>query len=140
VEWVGEADGPTKKELLAKARCLIVPIRWEEPFGLVMVEAMACGTPVVALRRGAVPEVVADGVTGIVCDDPADLPQAIGRADELNPASCRQRAHQRFDVAVLAASYERVYRRLLDRAAGRSGLHPVLVQVPVEAGGRSRPA
>jgi glycosyltransferase involved in cell wall biosynthesis len=140
VEWVGEADGPTKKELLAKARCLIVPIRWEEPFGLVMVEAMACGTPVVALRRGAVPEVVADGVTGIVCDDPADLPQAIGRADELNPASCRQRAHQRFDVAVLAAGYERVYRRLLDRAAGRSGRRSMPVQVPVEAGGRSRPA
>ena len=119
MEWVGEADGPTKKELLAKARCLIVPIR---------------------LRCGAVPEVVADGVTGIVCDDPADLPQAIGRADELNPASCRQRAHQQFDVAVLAAGYERVYRRLLDRAAGRSGRRPVPVQVPVEAGGRSRPA
>jgi glycosyltransferase involved in cell wall biosynthesis len=117
-----------------------VPIRWEEPFGLVMVEAMACGTPVVALRCGAVPEVVADGVTGIVCDDPADLPQAIGRAHELNPASCRQRAHQQFDVAVLAAGYERVYRRLLDRAAGRSGRRSVPVQVPVEAGGRSRPA
>ena len=113
-----------------------MPIRWEEPFGLVMVEAMAYGTPVVALRCGSVPEVVADGVTGIVCDDPPDLPQAIGRADELNPASCRQQ----FDVAVLAAGYERVYRRLLDRAAGRSGLHSVPVQVPVEAGGRSRPA
>jgi hypothetical protein len=79
-------------------------------------------------------------VTGIVCDDPADLPRAIGRAGELSPASCRQRAHQRFDVAVLAASYEGVYRELLDRVPSRSGLHPVLVQVPVEAGGRSRPA
>ena len=138
VEWVGEADGPTKKELLAKACCLLLPIRWEEPFGLVMVEAMACGTPVIALRRGSVPEVVADGVTGIICDDPAELPRAIGRAGELSPASCRRRARQRFDVAVLAASYEGVYRELLDRAAGRSGLRPLPVQV--EAGGRSRPA
>ena len=78
-------------ELLAGAACLLLPIRWEEPFGLVMVEAMACGTPVVALRRGAVPEVVADGVTGIVCNDPADLPAAIGRAGELRPADCRRR-------------------------------------------------
>jgi glycosyltransferase involved in cell wall biosynthesis len=140
VEWIGEADGPTKKELLAKACCLLLPIRWEEPFGLVMVEAMACGTPVVALRRGSVPEVVADGVTGIICDDPAELPRAIGRAGELSPASCRRRARQRFDVAVLAAGYEGVYRELLDRVPSRSGLHPVLVQVPVEAGGRSRPA
>jgi glycosyltransferase involved in cell wall biosynthesis len=112
-----------REELLAKACCLLLPIRWEEPFGLVMVEAMACGTPVIALRQGSVPEVVADGVTGIICDDPAELPRAIGRAGELSPAS-----------------YEGVYRELLDRVPSRSGLHPVLVQVPVEAGGRSRPA
>jgi glycosyltransferase involved in cell wall biosynthesis len=86
VDWVGEADGTAKTELPARVACLLLPICWEEPFGLVMVEAMACGTPVVALRRGAVPEVVADGVTGIVCDDPADLPAAIGRAGELRPA------------------------------------------------------
>jgi len=80
---------------------------------------MACGTPVVALRRGAVPEVVADGVTGIVCDHPAELPQAIGRAGELRPASCRRRVRQRFDISVLAAGYERVYRQLLDRSGRR---------------------
>ena len=119
VEWVGEADETTNKELLARAGCLLLPIRWEEPFGLVMVEAMACGTPVVALRRGAVPEVVADGVTGIVCDHPAELPQAIGRAGELRPASCRRRVRQRFDISVLAAGYERVYRQLLDRSGRR---------------------
>jgi hypothetical protein len=139
VEWIGEADGPTKKELLAKARCLLLPIRWEEPFGLVMVEAMACGTPVIALRRGSVPEVVADGVTGIICDDPAELPRAIGRAGELSPASCRRRARQRFDVAVLAASYEGVYRGAAGpgpqsvRAASGAGAGPGRGRRPVKA-------
>jgi glycosyltransferase involved in cell wall biosynthesis len=133
VEWVGEADGSAKKELLAKAGCLLVPICWEEPFGLIMVEAMACGTPVVALRRG----VVADGVTGIVCDDPTELAQAIVRAGELSPASCRRWARERFDVGVLTAGYERVYRQLQDRAAGRSRRR--LVAVPVKNGGL-RPA
>lgn len=92
MDWVGEADGTAKTELPARAACLLLPICWEEPFGLVMVEAMACGTPVVALRRGAVPEVVADGVPGIACDDPADLPAAIGRAGELRPGGSVGRA------------------------------------------------
>ena len=70
VEWLGEPDEAEKKDLLARASCLLFPVQWDEPFGLVMVEAMACGTPVVGLRRGAVPEVVRDGVTGIVMRPP----------------------------------------------------------------------
>jgi glycosyltransferase involved in cell wall biosynthesis len=119
-QWVGEADAQLKAELLARARCLVFPVQWNEPFGLVMVEAMACGTPVVALRAGAVPEVVEDGVTGFVCDRVEELPAAIGRADELEPKACRQRVLDHFDVAQMAKGYERVFRQV----AGRPGATP----------------
>ena len=76
---LGQADAPAKRSLLGGARCLVFPVQWEEPFGMVMIEAMACGTPVVALRKGAVPEVVVDGVTGFICDDPRDLATRSGR-------------------------------------------------------------
>ncbi|WP_136520160.1 glycosyltransferase family 4 protein [Cellulomonas telluris] len=118
VEYVGEADAALKRELLAGARALVFPVCWEEPFGMVMIEAMACGTPVVALRRGAVPEVVADGETGRLLDDPAHLPAAILSADDLDPAACRRRALEHFDLPVMAAGYEAVYRAAVGSAAG----------------------
>ena len=130
VEWIGEADTATKKDLLSRASCLVFPIQWEEPFGLVMVEALACGTPVVALRRGSVPEVVVHGETGFICDTPEELPAAIQRAGELLPARCQKDAYRRFDVSVMAAGYERVYQALLghptapsatERRNGRAG-------------------
>ncbi|MFC5233614.1 glycosyltransferase family 4 protein [Pseudonocardia zijingensis] len=109
----GVADATAKRELLAGARCLLFPVRWEEPFGMVMIEAMACGTPVVALRGGAVPEVVVDGVTGIVRDDPADLAQALEDVRAISPADCRRHVAQHFDVDRLAAGYENAYRTAL---------------------------
>jgi glycosyltransferase involved in cell wall biosynthesis len=115
VEWLGEADTERKKELLCKARCFVFPIRWEEPFGIVMVEAMACGTPVVALRAGSAPEVVAHGVTGFVCDAPEDLAAAIGRVDEIDPRACRDRVAERFSVDAMVDGYERVYRDVVAR-------------------------
>jgi len=111
--WFGEADAVAKAELLSRARCLVFPVQWDEPFGLVMVEAMACGTPVVALRAGSVPEVVEDGVTGFVCDHPDELPDAIARVDELEPKACRQRVADHFDVPQMAEGYETVYREVL---------------------------
>ncbi len=116
-EWLGEVDTATRNDLLARAACLLFPIQWEEPFGMVMVEAMACGTPVVALRRGAAPEVIAHGVSGLLCDRPDELPAAIDRAALLDPARCRRHAREHFDVAVMAAGYERVYQRVLARVA-----------------------
>ncbi len=98
------------KDLLARARCLVFPIQWDEPFGIVMVEAMACGTPVVALRGGSVPEVVEDGVTGFVCDDLEELPWAIVKVDELEPKLCRQHVAERFDVSNMVSGYEAIYR------------------------------
>ncbi|PZR54180.1 glycosyltransferase family 4 protein [Xylanimonas oleitrophica] len=125
VEYVGEADAATKRDLFAGARSLVFPIQWEEPFGMVMAEAMACGTPVVATRRGSVPEVVDDGVTGLVLQPEAgvsEIAAAIDAADALDPWACRRRAEERFDLSVMAAGYERVYRSLVEPA------EPVLEQ------------
>jgi glycosyltransferase involved in cell wall biosynthesis len=120
VEWFGEADTVAKKDLLGRARCLVFPIQWEEPFGIVMVEAMACGTPVVALDGGSVPEVVMDGVTGFICDRPEELPAAISGAGRLSPTACRAHAARRFDIARMAEGYEVVYSEALrSRAATR---------------------
>ncbi|ROT33400.1 glycosyltransferase family 4 protein [Micromonospora sp. HM5-17] len=119
----GVADAEAKRRLLAEARCLLFPVRWEEPFGMVMIEAMACGTPVVALRGGAVPEVVVDGVTGYVCDEPDQLPDALRRLSAIDPAACRQRVVEHFDVGRLGAGYEAAYRKVLARAdAGTDSL------------------
>jgi glycosyltransferase involved in cell wall biosynthesis len=111
----GVADALSKRELLAGARCLLFPVCWEEPFGMVMIEAMACGTPVVALRGGAVSEVVADGVTGIICDDPADLARAVHDVSRMSPAACRAHVAANFGVEHLALGYEEAYRAAMRR-------------------------
>jgi glycosyltransferase involved in cell wall biosynthesis len=113
VEHVGEADATQKRELLAGARALVFPLQWEEPFGMVMIEAMACGTPVVALPRGSVPEVVVHGVTGLVVDDFERFPAALRAAESIDPAACRAHVVAHFDLPVMAAGYERIYRMLV---------------------------
>ena len=110
--FFGPADAVGKRTLLAGARCLLFPVLWEEPFGMVMIEAMACGTPVVALRGGAVPEVVVDGVTGLIRDRPAELPAAIERAASLDPAACRRHVAANFGVAQFGSGYEQIYQQL----------------------------
>jgi glycosyltransferase involved in cell wall biosynthesis len=112
VDYVGEVDATAKRELYAKARCLLFPVRWPEPFGMVMIEAMACGTPVVALDCGSVPEVVVDGTTGVICAAPEELPAAITKTERLRPADCRAHVADHFDLTVVAEKYEKVYRWL----------------------------
>jgi glycosyltransferase involved in cell wall biosynthesis len=112
----GQADAVSKRKLLAEARCLLFPIQWEEPFGMVMIEAMACGTPVVALRGGAVQEVLVDGVTGIVCDRPDELPAAIAKAQTLDPAACRRHVAANFGVGRFGSGYEQIYRSVVEAA------------------------
>jgi glycosyltransferase involved in cell wall biosynthesis len=116
-EFVGEADARQKRSLYAGAHCLVFPIAWDEPFGLVMIEAMACGTPVVALRRGSVPEVVRDGITGFVCERPAELPSAIDAVGTIAPQACRRHVARHFDLSTMAAAYEDVYCRLARAAS-----------------------
>jgi glycosyltransferase involved in cell wall biosynthesis len=119
VRLVIDADRPTARHLLAEARCLIMPIRWHEPFGMVMIEAMASATPVVALRRGSVPEVVRDGITGWVRDHPSELPEALLRVGELDPVVCAAYVRAEFGADLMARRYERVYRRLISLAGRR---------------------
>lgn len=109
----GIADATAKRRLLSRAACMLFPIAWEEPFGLVIIEAMVCGTPVVALRRGAVPELVVDGQTGVIVDHPSELPAAILRARSIDPVACRKHVEAGFTVEIMAEGYETVYRQAL---------------------------
>jgi glycosyltransferase involved in cell wall biosynthesis len=112
VEWIGEADRDLKTTLLRRAMGLLFPIAWDEPFGLVMVEAMACGTPVIATRRGAAPEIVVDGVTGFLSDDPANLTGAVRAIGRLDPGDCRRHVERRFSAARMVEAYERLFTRV----------------------------
>lgn len=115
IVYEGEVSDERKRELFAHASAFLFPITWPEPFGLVMIEAMACGTPVIALRQGSVPEIVDDGTTGYVVDTPSELPAAVERASVIDPAVCRRTAEQRFSVERMVTDYETVYRSLLAR-------------------------
>lgn len=110
VRYVGEVTGLPKQQLFARARALLMPIRWSEPFGLVMVEAMATGTPVIAFPEGAAPELVVHGETGLLVGDEAEMAAAIHRVGKLDPDRCREHVRERFDVSAVAAGYERAYR------------------------------
>jgi glycosyltransferase involved in cell wall biosynthesis len=123
VEVVGEVAHAEKDAFLRNATALLFPIRWPEPFGLVMVEALACGTPVLALRGGSVPEVVRDGVTGFICDTEDELVMAAGKLGGLDRWTCRREAEQRFTPAAMARAYERVYERVI----GAAGRHKVMI-------------
>ena len=113
VEYVGEVNEREKDAFLGGAHALLFPIRWPEPFGMVMVEAMATGTPVIAGRFGSVPEVVTDGVTGFIGDSLEEMVLAIRRLDELDRAACRAAVESRFSAQAMADGYERVYRAVL---------------------------
>jgi glycosyltransferase involved in cell wall biosynthesis len=108
VEVYESAPHDLKVDLLGRARAMVFPIDWPEPFGLVMVEAMACGTPVVSCPVGAAPEIVEEGVTGFLRESLDDLVEAVGMVQTCSPSACRERAVQRFSADAMVASYERV--------------------------------
>ena len=115
IEYLGEADRTLKNELLSHAQALLFPIEWDEPFGLVMIEAMACGTPVLAFPRGSVPEIVRDGVSGWLCRSPEEM--AARAADPgIAPCSCRAWAVERFSRGRMAEEYLALYAHVLATA------------------------
>jgi glycosyltransferase involved in cell wall biosynthesis len=113
IRFVGEVHGQAKWDLLARARCLVFPIQWAEPFGLVMIEAMACGTPVVATRYGSVPEVVEPMVSGWIADDFAGLIEGVARTERIGAGGCRRWVEERFSTQAMVEGYLAVYDRVL---------------------------
>ena len=118
IEYLGEVTHGEKVELLQDARATLFPIEWEEPFGLVMVESMACGTPVIATRWGAVPEVIEDRRSGIIVDDYREMAAALAEADSLDPWECRHYVEERFAPERMVADYVAAYRLAIERHEG----------------------
>jgi glycosyltransferase involved in cell wall biosynthesis len=122
VRYAGEVGGDEKERLFASARALLMPIRWNEPFGMVMVEALACGTPVIAFPEGAASEIVQHELNGYLVDDEESMAAAIADLDKIDPAACRESVATRFSPEIVADGYLRIYRRALGpRSAGALG-------------------
>ena len=134
IEYIGEVDDTRKHELLRNARALLNPIDWPEPFGLVMIEALACGTPVIVRRCGSSPEVIINGVSGFVCDSQLDFIRAIRNIDEVSRAACRSEFEQRFTLGHMVENYEALYRKIIAASSARPALNSktprVLPQAP----------
>ncbi len=116
VEYVGEVPVEEKLRLLAGAVCLLNPIAWPEPFGMVMLESLACGTPVVTTHCGAAPEIVEDGVTGVLADDHLGLVDAVAKASLLDRVRCREAAEENFSIERMVARHVEVYEKVVEEA------------------------
>jgi glycosyltransferase involved in cell wall biosynthesis len=138
--YVGDVSGRTKVELFAHAAALLMPIRWEEPFGMVMIEALACGTPVLAFAEGAAAEIVLDGQNGFLVEDEDEMVAAIARLSELDPVGCRASVAARYDADLVTNAYERAYRRACARPAVRPPERPSPSGRADPAGGRASAA
>jgi glycosyltransferase involved in cell wall biosynthesis len=114
IEYVGEADLAMKNELLGNSMAMLFPIEWDEPFGLVMVEAMATGTPVIAFSGGSVPEVVSDGVSGFICSGVEEAVTKVREVSSIAPSAVRAYAQQYFSVERMVQDYLALYREMYD--------------------------
>ncbi len=115
IEFLGEVNHGQKVELLQDAKVTLFPIEWEEPFGLVMIESMACGTPVIATRWGAVPEVIDDGRTGFIVAHYRGMAAAVEKIDQIDPMECRRYVEEHFAPERMVADYLRAYRAVIEQ-------------------------
>lgn len=113
VRWVGEVDEAERNALMQKARCFLHPVTWREPFGLTLIEAAACGCPVVAFNRGSIPEIVKTGVTGFVVEDTDSMIDAVEGISTISRAACREHALKNFSAKNMADGYEAIYRKMI---------------------------
>jgi len=118
MRWIGAVSGARKRELIARARALLCPVRWEEPGGTAVIEALASGTPVIGFRRGCLPMLIEHGITGFLADDEDQLAGYLDRIDELDPRACRAAAVSRFSSGTMAERYLDLYAELLRRTGG----------------------
>jgi glycosyltransferase involved in cell wall biosynthesis len=123
ITYIGAVDDRQKNALLGRARALLMPILWEEPFGIVMAEALACGTPIIGLARGSLPEIVEHRVTGFVCDDVDELVKAVACLHKIDRLSCRRRAETMFSDRAVVDGYLAVYRGMISPRFRRRGAH-----------------
>lgn len=119
VEYVGPVDDVQKDRLLGGARAMVVPIRWNEPFGIVFAESLACGTPVISCPTGALPEIVRPGIDGFLIESIEQGCDAVGKLGTIDRATCRRRAEEHFSAHAVVARYDELYRRLRERQAAR---------------------
>ena len=123
VEYIGEISDGEKSSFLSGAIALLAPIAWPEPFGLVLIEAMACGTPVIAFNRGSVPEIVEDGLTGFIVERKEEAVAATDQLSRLSRGAIRRRFEERFTARRMAHEYLAVYRGLIDKRRPRRSAH-----------------
>lgn len=116
ITFTGNIAGKKKMKFLSEARALLFPIQWDEPFGMVVIEAMACGTPVVAMRRGAMTEIIQHGVNGFLCDTEEEFAHYMQRVDEIDPAKCRESVRRKFSSDTMAKNYIKRYNTAIKRA------------------------
>lgn len=121
ITYAGNLSGFRKHKFLAEARALLFPIQWEEPFGMAVIEALACGTPVVAMNRGAMPEIIQHGVNGFLANNEQEFFEYANRADEIDPAACRRSAEELFSADTMANAYIERYKQILELKKKRRG-------------------
>ena len=117
IEYVGEVAGRQKSKFLGEAKALLFPIDWEEPFGMAVIEALACGTPVVAMKRGAMPEIIEHGINGWLAENEDEFLHYMQRVDEINPRACRRSVERRFTPRIMAQGYLKHYQQVLNYSA-----------------------
>jgi glycosyltransferase involved in cell wall biosynthesis len=117
VKYIGEVDDSQKNNLLGNAAALLMPIEWDEPFGIVMAEALACGTPIIGFKRGAIPEVVVHGSNGFLCYSITEMVQAIYSIKKIERSSCRTVAQEKFSGTVVGEKYLRLYRTIINKSS-----------------------
>jgi glycosyltransferase involved in cell wall biosynthesis len=142
IEYLGEISDAEKCDFLGDAAAVLCTYDWPEPFGIVLIEALACGTPVFAYRRGSIPEIIEDGVTGFICDNPSDMARKVERLTEIQRRRCRDSFESRFTATRMVQDYLKIYERMtrahirkslngsLSRLASRRRLRPAAVAVP----------
>lgn len=114
IKWIGEIETEERNNLMSKAICVLHPITWKEPFGLTMIESMACGAPVVAFNRGSVPEIVKDGKTGYIVEDTMEMVNAVRQIHKISREDCRKYALKKFNSRKMAEGYEKTYQKVID--------------------------